>query len=494
MSEQSKTQYGGDYIKDLSEAISMYTKQESLKQPELWNYGGANLQFAVERGLHFGLIEDKQLYALYGDIRQRNLQKSYCFSSSLKKELAKIFCEKYKAKPSITINFKAKLKESIKAFVLGHKVLLKAFIYWKSKQRAHVFTRSQPKVDLLIYIKQEKFIRYLAPILQKLDLSYAFLRDSYYQAFEFADNMPVVSTRPCNPDSRLLHLDMEMLACLYQELYNCLQQSQPKCVLVVEGNAPQDEIMNQVCQKLNIPCLCLQQGWASFVHVGFRNMSYSTMLKWGEVFANKLEPYNPRQKFVMVGNHILAEPVVLSQTRKAIAFFLQGMVRTIPLYYWEAMLKLVVLTAKTFPDRKIIVREHPSFPLSDQEKQLFNAYQNIQFYPPKMYGLAQVLDESCLALSYNSSTIYESIAAGVLPVIIDIPGGITCSPSPAEKGMAVHVQSEQAALDEIKQLLDHDDYYQGFHAAMIQNRSQYFSAYAETAVLNIIQAIHSAMS
>ena len=53
-----------------------------------------------------------------------------------------------------------------------------------------------------------------------------------------------------------------------------------------------------------ISCLCIQQGWSPIVHNGFRNMSFSAMLTWGEGFAELLRPHNPAQRFVVTGSPV----------------------------------------------------------------------------------------------------------------------------------------------------------------------------------------------
>src|SRR5207245_2731811 len=70
----------------------------------------------------------------------------------------------------------------------------------------------------------------------------------------------------------------------YDRFHDAVFHLRPACLVVVEGNAPQDETINQACAQLGIPTVCVQQGWSPVLHNGFRNMSYTRMTVWGQGF------------------------------------------------------------------------------------------------------------------------------------------------------------------------------------------------------------------
>ena len=85
-----------------------------------------------------------------------------------------------------------------------------------------------------------------------------------------------------------------------------LQRNKPKCIVTLEGNAPQDIIALEVAKKLKVPCYCIQQGWAPLIHNGFRNMNFSEYFVWGKEFKNLLRKHNPNQKFFITGSPFLS--------------------------------------------------------------------------------------------------------------------------------------------------------------------------------------------
>ena len=132
--------------------------------------------------------------------------------------------------------------------------------------------------------------------------------------------------------------------------------------MTLEGNAPQDILALEVAKKLNIPCYCIQQGWAPFIHNGFRNMSFSEYFVWGKEFANLLKRFNPKQEFLVTGSPFIKDSdsnIEITKLRN-ISFFLQDISPLINETAFQNFFDLIILTSKCFPEISIIVKEHPS--------------------------------------------------------------------------------------------------------------------------------------
>jgi hypothetical protein len=256
----------------------------------------------------------------------------------------------------------------------------------------------------------------------------------------------------------------------------------PACVLVVEGNSPGDEVTNQAAQAAGIPIVCLQQGWSPIVHVGFRNMSYSEMLVWGQGFADILRPYNPNQSFVVTGSHTLnsgapSPPDWLrsrASRKRVVTFLLQAPRDMIGPRRWREFLNLAAAAAQRWPDGLILVREHPQYQLGAVDLADLGRAPNLCIIRPAQCGLAETLAVSTVSVSIYSTTILESIAAGVPPVIYNCTSMPRFSPDVDSLGAGVEVHDFETALLQIDRILNDHCWYDRLHAEMEKFRERYF--------------------
>jgi hypothetical protein len=264
---------------------------------------------------------------------------------------------------------------------------------------------------------------------------------------------------------------------------------------MVEGNSPQDEVLNQVCQQLSVPIICIQQGWSPIIHNGFRNMTYTKMLVWGEAFKELLQPYNPHQQFVVTGSHIIdciALPSHRAQlSHKGICFFLQGITRLINKNQWAEFLELVKWVATKFTHTRILVREHPSCPLSNEERAEFEQFPNIFLVPTTKYSIGEVLQASRLSVSIYSSTILESIAAGVPPLIFNATSLPRYLPDVQAAGSGIEVKDSESARNEIVRIMTDEGYAAKFEPGLQRFRRQYFCQDDGKPVERIVEEIAS---
>jgi hypothetical protein len=247
--------------------------------------------------------------------------------------------------------------------------------------------------------------------------------------------------------------------------------------------------------QLSIPVICIQQGWSPIIHNGFRNMSYTKMLVWGEGFKELLQPYNPHQKFVVTGSHIIDSLAPITRgsqySRKAVCFFLQGSSRLISNEHFDEFLQLVRWVANEFTELPILVREHPSCPLPIEEQAELVRFPNIRLMPPYDYSVADVLNASRLSVSIYSSTILESIAGGVLPLIFNMTSLPSYFPDVQAVGAGIEVKSMESAKQVICHVVRDESFVRHFEPAMEQFQKAYFFRDNRKTVNRIIEEITS---
>lgn len=237
-------------------------------------------------------------------------------------------------------------------------------------------------------------------------------------------------------------------------LRRSLAALRPALVLVVEGNAPDDAIAGAVARDLGIPSVCLQHGWSSVVHVGYQRMPHDAMLVWGDRFGDVLKPYNPGVRFIATGNP--AMPSRLStplRDRAAVTLFMQRPTNIMPADVWQAILDLVFEAARTFPDHPFQVRPHPAWPLDEANLRVLESLPNVAYVPGPEHAMQDVMARSCIGMSGYSTTLLDSLGAGVVPFIISVAGLPRYLPDMASSGAAVEVNTLEDAQAELHRLL-----------------------------------------
>jgi len=496
---------GFPYIEAFCRALELYLDSLEAFNQKIFEYRGVYSRYAIERYLYFAFMNNTRLYSFFNEWKNGKMPSFNKARSGIERNLALCLCGKKVTSQDIAIKFKQRVNLN-SLFVCGR------LLAWRwSYYLGRFFTATRPqnnnRADVLIYIPSKKFIPYLSAITRILPFSFSYFIDnsnSKMVNFFRKKSLPFIDSRKLNislGDKQKKCLPKELvafrgLAFWYDWLYESVKILRPSCVIVVEGNAPGDELMNQTCKQLSIPIICLQQGWASIIHNGFRNMSFTKMLTWGEGFSELLQPYNPKQNLVAVGNHIIGQESVgmsedTSFVSKAISFFLQVPTRLINEECWNEFFKLIVWTAVEFKHVPILVREFPVGPLSKQLKKELNKYPNINMRSSWQYPLGEVLKESQLAISICSSTIIESIAVGVLPIIFNMTSMPKIFPDIEAICAGLEVKTPQAARDAINRCLTDRNYREQFDSGMKLFQEKYFYKNDGKAVNRIAQEIAS---
>ena len=470
---------GYAYTCDLCAAIERYTAGKVTQNPNTFIYCKMNLQHAIERQLYIRCINSVSLFTFYASLQHVTKAVKVTNLESIEVDIAR--------------EFPGAGDMEIVARFESHSLPGYYHLKWLYKYlRAHFLNkrRLSNKVGLvdppvLFHVVHPKFATYLKAIVNYLALNqYAYLvtlDTSLVTALESQGEPYVLEgRRPGTIHSVFLNRTLQRydgLIDIADSVYSALSRIRPRCVVVTEGNAPQDIITAEVCSQLAIPIFCIQQGWSPLVHSGFRNMSFDNMFVWGDGFAKLLAPYNPRQCFTVTGSHVIQaishEPPNLQSQSMVISFFLQSPCALLSTNGYEDFIELIVWCAKEYPAVRFVVREHPSYPVPVTLRAKMNEYDNIAFSSPIRDALSEVIRESSLVVSVFSTVLLEAVALGTVPLICSI--GSMPNFEPDLEGAAIEVYSVEEAKKEIHQVVCDPSYLDRYKSQLAIVYAQYFS-------------------
>ncbi len=413
---------------DLSEAIE--SALDGIPQGKLL-YRGVDFRGALGCYLYFATINDEALL------------EAYLASSGDSAPLPGPISSLLAGQPNPLPPFRASLRHAVRRY-LPKRLLQRSIV-----------PRIQFPPPLLIFVQKIKFVRYVEKLFPTFPSGSVFLTEHpEVEVFLQEKGFPYMRLGLSKfLRGQLLVSSAYHLGLLYDAMEEVLHSSQTRRVVVVEGNAPEDRIMGEACRKLRIPCDCLQQGWSPIVHSAFRSMTYSRMLVWGKAFIPLLAPYNPKLHFQVVGNHVIELPLLEEEKGTAIAFFFQGITPLITRKTWEEMVALTEWCAETFPDREILVREHPGEPFSEELLSRLRLHPNLRLLPPSVAPLGDLFRQAEISVAIYSSTILESMAAGVWPLIFNPTPIPRYNPDLAAANVATEVKSLEEAKSTLHVLL-----------------------------------------
>jgi len=284
-------------------------------------------------------------------------------------------------------------------------------------------------------------------------------------------------------------IDTVELSIQYEMLQNLVKNYKINNLILPEGNSPIYEVFNLVAIKLKIKTICIQHGWSTIIHNGFRNMHYSIFLSWGKIYSDILQKYNPKQNFKSVGNHVLN--VECSNKKKdSVSFFLQTITPLITKEIFDSLIDFIVYISDNYPTQQLIIREHPGAPLTKEVKDKLNRLNNIKFMNSDKYLLSEVLNISKVAVSIYSSTLYESLLYDTIPFIYNLTSLNHLTPNLSKLKVGIEVNTYTEAIKEMNNLLAKNKYKDIYNNILIEKMS-YFETTGKYAVDNIIKEINA---
>ena len=497
---QTQSEFGYGYIMNLCSAIEQLTAQEKVRDRKKFIYKSTDLGYALERSLYFNYANDDILFNIFGQWKMGDLPEKITVRDDLQKKLVSIMCKCPKeritiARPCITQRFKVTLKFIAKFILkLGIDDIISGV---RKSANSHIQKNAQ--YDVLFFVFNERFVKYMKPIFDILSFKCAFItHNKKTEDFLFREKLPYVKisyilynlTRWSQSDCWMKRF------CLledYDILYDTIERIHPKSIVFVEGNASVYEVVNQICKKLGIRSICIQQGWSPIVHNGFRNMTYSKMLVWGDGFAQDLAEYNPQQKFITTGSFVIEKIIGSKDSKKAnekikLGFLPPMRTKILSQKKLDEFMSLVPWAANEFKNTEIRISQHPTISKNEQLEKL-SEYDNVTFMSSLTHTLQEIIGGNDIAVSFYSTTILESIAAGALPVIVNLTSMPNYFPDVDREKAGIEVRSIEEAKEILKELVYNPKKISHFTDGMEKFRKQYFHANKEEAIKNIVNEI-----
>jgi hypothetical protein len=501
--------FGFEYVEALCESVEEITRAAVEQRSDAFDYRGANLRYAVERDLYFSLINNaaiKRQYALHRAAGPEAAPRNG-------RSMGEFVCH-------FDHGGHLQLRHRPSSLTLLRRLMGRTANRFRPKaRRSPLGKRLQGtapnlgQASLFVLVHSEKFVRYLQPITTRFGSDEVVWLSSsemlsHHLLAEGLPHVPLESWtgrfygRASGSLRHAISPGYHYMLAQYDAFQQLLTIHRPRCLLLAEGNAPADEVGNQAATVAGVPTVCIQQGWCPFVHSGFRNMSYTRMLMWGEGFAELLAPFNPRQRFAITGSHIAdgsrgtSTPAWLRErtaNKTVVSFFLQSASAIISQRGWTEFLMLLEATARAWPDALIIAREHPNFPLTEPELKRLGQLPNVELAPSARCSLADLLAVSHVSASIYSTTILESIAFGVPPLIYNCTSMPRFSPDVDALGAGIEVRGLEIAIREIGRLIDDESYRESFRPSMERFTNRFFYAADGQSCSRIVSEIRSVM-
>jgi hypothetical protein len=470
-----------DFIIALDEAIDRFSEYFIKKNPETFFYRGANLQFALERYLYFTYSHHPQLMRSF--LGETNLKSNDCTLVML----ANFMGGMIRYRPERFVQFIRKIKDL--------RLIILDFFFKISVPQNEI-----SKDKILFFIEQEKFKNYFNPITSEISSSnWAYLiRDnlklsklSESQGFSYLQYSPFFRYQLLGKANKKLKKFRSLLKD-FDALHKLLSRAQPKKIVLAEGNSTQHELINRVGKVLGIPVICIQQGWSPIVHTGFRHMSYDKMFVWGQGFADLLQKYNPEQKFIVTGSHMISPAKNKTNSEKAITFFVPNNQeyikydRIITSADLEFFCELIRWTAKEFSEYLIKIREHPGAPLSEYEKTSL-VKKNVIFIPQSNSNLDEVLAQTTIGVTFHSTLILECAAYNIPTLIINPATSYKFEPDTMVYGLSKEAATLEQAKEMLLDMIENTAFFSLHSEGKNRFNETFFPYDKEEAVLNILK-------
>lgn len=424
----------------ITAAIMALTDRIRREAPVSLRYAGLDLSHAFETSLYYAAAQDAGLLRLFADPQDGNA------AGLLRTPQARLVAEHFAQGPVLdAVRRKGAVMDLARrikwALPLGPRPL-----------PLPLPSGATPSSPILFLARSLRFARFLRPLVETLQGAAGFLVPdeddalvSELRSWGIACHSYRVHVRPRGQAGALIISHGRYLAGLADSFGAALAGLSPRLVVVPEGNAPEDDVLARVAERLGVASACIQQGWSPILHPGFRNLRYDAMLVWGEGFGQLLAPVNPEQRFVAAGNFHLADGS--PGTGEGILFLFQGFDN------WmggrksaDDMVALAEAAAAALPARPIFIRPHPAVPLPQDVQARLGRFANVRIEPAAEVPLAHAFAKSRISVSAYSSAILESVAAGVTPLVFNTVGLPRYWPDVEAAGVGIEVQDKESAL------------------------------------------------
>lgn len=276
------------------------------------------------------------------------------------------------------------------------------------------------KNQVMIYLFNARQLTYLTPLINKINRPVLLLTD--YDISEETELPEYVTALMVDfSDCRAfanpyIEQNFPLLFQYANAFRFLLRILQPCGIICLEGCHMQEQLLGEIANDLEIPSVCIQQGWPSCMRTGFRRLPFRYFFTWGERFSELWKKYNPLPEFLPMG-YMYEVPKADPKIKCAVAFFLQSPLFLSDPCYFESMLELIGDCAEQYPGTQFLVREHPEYKLSEQFLKRWEIYPHIQIV--SNWDLKQVYAHTLVTVSHFSSALVEGIIYDSIPLVYD---------------------------------------------------------------------------
>ena len=264
----------------------------------------------------------------------------------------------------------------------------------------------------------------------------------------------------------------------------------PQKIILLEGCHFDQEILSSVGKAFAIKTICIQQGWPSLTHTRFINMSYDYFFTWGKILTNLWKQHNLYPKYIETG--YIYEVIQKTPIEKtSIAFFFQAPLFIISQDTFNKMIDFAFFCAIQFPERKILIREHPEYCFSKNVKEKIKSFSNVEI--ATHIPLAEFFSRAIVGVSVFSSTLIEGMAHYTIPFVFNLTSLPRYYPDIEKKGLGIEVKSCEEAQRRIVLLLNDNYTIQNILENIYERQKEYFDCCGKDAVnktLKIVEEIN----
>lgn len=332
---------------------------------------------------------------------------------------------------------------------------------------------------VLVFATSPRILSYLSPLIRAMRRNFVLLTTTPIpDGFEIPPNGTVVRLRM--PKAKLFrNPEMEQALPWFYNFANAIGWFigilKPRLLVCMDGCQSEYRLAATFCNEKHIPSVCLQLGWPSYLHTGFRDLPYTYFFTWGEKF-------NPLWKTGSKHPHYIAtgymEETVRNGCHQAISFFLQAPIYLNTGTYLDRMCGLILSTAMRYPDTPILVREHPEYRGNIQWLSHFVRCRNVDIINEDR--LIDVYARTKVVVSHFSSVLMEGIMYGCIPLVFNPTPGSSYYPNIEAEGIGFISKSEAEFFSKLPVCLQQ---------APSGELPQWFRATGQEAVAHVIETV-----
>ena len=455
-------------------------------------FDGVNLRGAIERYYYFeGMVRPRTLRALLEYCKPWRVTNKDSIVTTIYDSYVEVF-EK--------ASFYRKVTDTL---ISWFRIGIDYCRYYKGKICGDKLARDG-RLRVGFFVISSRFVNFFQAFDRKLDFEqklyfspslYKSLAGSCTPVFAADHGFPnTFSKIPVKLNHKLFPVIFRL--CFYfARIKNALAYSSPDVLVFAEGTSHYDELASLAALELEIPTIRLQSGRAALLHTGYRNMKFNAMLNWGDGFSKRYGSVSPSAKQIVCGCPLLddvIEQIDIDKSQKNVIIFTQPVVEGVLLK--SDYLKLVQLAERLLnldEDINLLVRMHPA----DTRKDFFDIVSNsggrVQFLNAPEYTLSEVMSRGICAVSFSSTTLSESAASGVIPILIKLEYQEKMFPFPEDYGAVVVVDSVAAATGVIEKITTYPEEWVQIRESMKEFGENFFGPRDRMALSRVTQFIRT---